>query len=263
MRTRSVLLTLAGLLALVPQAEAQFSAVPLQHPSEEYAVAFDLLYWRPTPDLLITDDAVVTPAPVDFVQTFGLEDDRFRELRVTVKPARKHKLRVSYLPVRYEQTARLDTDVRFGGQSFVVNTDATTDIDWVLWRAGYEYDIVVGTGGFVGVIGEVKYTDLTVAITNGQRRADTTVQVPVPTVGGIARGYLGAALSVTAELTGFSLDRDHWRGQFVDLDVYGTLDFGGVNAQVGYRSMSVEYRVDDHEGDLAVGGVYVGLTLRF
>ena len=256
---------LAVLLLTASHADAQFNVGPSTTPAEDYRVELDLFSWSPTPELAITDDRLAAVGgTVDFVAEFGLGDKRFREIRVTLKPGRKHKVRVSYLPVRYQESAFLVRTVTFGGQTFAVGADAATDIEWDLWRFGYEYDIVSWPGGFAGVIGEVRYNQVAASITTSVGDASTEVNVPVPSVGGVARGYLSDALSVTAEFTAWSLDREEFRGVSYDLDIYGTVNLGAnLGVQVGYRSVTAEYLVDADEGDLTLKGLYFGGALRF
>ena len=53
-------------------------------------------------------------------------------------------------------------------------------------------------------------------------------------------------------------------GLFYDFDLYGTANFGrNVGAQIGYRSVTVDYAVDQDTGDLKMKGPYVGGVVRF
>ncbi len=57
---------------------------------------------------------------------------------------------------------------------------------------------------------------------------------------------------------------DDYAGNYVDFDVYGTANFvEQFGLQVGYRSMSAFYEVQQDTGDLAFRGGYVGAVLRF
>jgi hypothetical protein len=86
----------------------------------------------------------------------------------------------------------------------------------------------------------------------------------VPTVGGIARGYLTQYFSVTMELTGFKVSRSDFIAKFTDLDLYGTYNLGrNAGVQYGYRSVKVNYDIETDEGDLKLKGQYFGLLVRF
>jgi hypothetical protein len=94
-----------------------------------------------------------------------------------------------------------------------------------------------------------------------------TVTVPMPTLGGIVRAYLAESLSVTAELTGIKAPKsfeETFAGKFVDLDLYGTLNLGrNLGVQGGYRSLDVDYVVDEDSGNLKLTGPYFGGMVRF
>jgi hypothetical protein len=80
---------------------------------------------------------------------------------------------------------------------------------------------------------------------------------------------------LTAEFTGFkvpgflakkitdAVDNDADAKVF-DLDLYGTVNFGShVGAQLGYRSLTADYLLDEDAGDLELKGWYFGGLVRF
>jgi hypothetical protein len=189
-----------------------------------------------------------------------------------LKAARKHKLRFAYVPIKYDQDAVLQRTITFQNLTFPVTAAANADINWDVYRFGYEWDFVSMPKGFVGVIGELKYNKVaaTVSATGpvlGQSvtlTADVEQNAPVPTIGGIARGYLGNYVSITGEFTGFKLDRDDFGGKFYDFDIYGAVHLGkSVGVQIGYRNMDVDYNSDDENGTMTMKGPYFGGFLRF
>jgi hypothetical protein len=265
MRSFRPALALALVLVATP-ALAQFQAGPQQPSTEAYAVELSARWWSPTPMLVIDTNALAdVGGAVDFVEEFEVEEVRFRELRATLKPGRKHKLRVAYLPVLYEQTTFLVRTIDFGGQTFAVGSEATGVVDWTFWRFGYEYDVVAGPRGFVGVVVDARYNDVTASVDTADfGSAAIEEQVWVPTVGGIARGYLAEGLSATVEFSGFDLERDTVLGKLYDLDIYGTLSLGNnVGITGGWRRLQAEYQADDDLGDVEFEGIYFGLDLRF
>jgi hypothetical protein len=258
-------------LLMASRAEAQFAVQPEVAPAEDFNVELGLMFWQPTPELSLTtgDDRVGT---VDFVEEFGIDEERFREFRAVIKPARKHKIRFSYMTFRYDQDAVLQRTLTFQNLTFPVSADANADINWDLYRIGYEWDFVSRSRGFVGLVTELKYNRVEADVTaTGQvlgvtQTLSATVdqKAPVPTIGGIARGYLGEYASVTGEFTAFKLDRDEFRGTFYDFDIYGAAHLGKyLGAQVGYRSVTVDFLVDNDAGDMKMKGPYFGGFVRF
>ena len=271
MHTRLLPIVALALLAVSARAEAQFTPAPTVVPAEDFHVELGLMFWQPDPELTLTtgDSRIGT---VDFVQEFGISDERFREFRVVLRPARKHKIRFAYVPIKYDQDAVLQRNVTFQNLTFPATANANANIEWDVYRIGYEWDFLAMPRGFVGVIGEVKYNKVTANVSASgnvfgqpvRLSADVEQNAPVPTVGGIARGYIGDYVSITGEFTGFKLDREDFGGKFYDFDIYGAAHFGKfVGVQVGYRNMDVEFQTEDEDGVMKMKGPYFGGFLRF
>jgi hypothetical protein len=249
MRIRVALLVLSSMMVLTGRASAQV-------PPETTHAAIGLNLWSPTPELNVQG--------VDFVNTLGIEEKRFNEVRVILGGA--HKLRFSYLPIEYAETGKsITTTVTFEGQTFTGTVPVDYEFKWDLYRIGYEWDFVRFGHGFVGAIAELKYNKVSASVSSVVATASIEdVKAPIPTVGGIARGYLGNYVSITGEFTGLKLDRDEFRGKFYDFDLYGQLNLTKALAvQVGYRSVDVDYLVDEDQGTFTMKGPYFGGLIRF
>ena len=260
---------LLSFLASAP-AFAQFSATPQVAPGEDFHIELGAMFWSPTPELAINTDAldVIGVGEVDFVQEFAIADQRFTEYRVTFKPARKHKVRFHYLPISYDpDPVTLERTIVFGGRTFTVGLPADAEVEWKMWRFGYEWDFFTRTAGFLGFIAELKHNKVHAQIDSpiGTELAEETA--PVPAIGLIARGYLTEHVAITGEFTGFRmLDSisDEFDGEFWDWDIYGTANLGrNVGVQGGYRSIDVEYIGDEDLGRLKMKGFYFGGLVRF
>ena len=253
MPIRILLVVVCLWLAVPGNAEAQFVAQAAVVPPEQFNAEIGLMFWKPTPELVITTGAFAPfGGTVDFVNSFGLEKKTFREYRFVSKAGRKHKLRFSKVEFAYE------------GSTVVQGAPVTTDIEWQLWRGGYEYDILLRSHGFIGIVTELKYNNIEASLSRAGQSIVTDQRVFVPTIGGIARGYLGDYISLTGEFTFMNIDGTELRGKFQDLDLYGIAHLGkSVGLQFGYRSVHVDYLVDDDAGDLRMKGPYFGGLLRF
>jgi hypothetical protein len=249
-----------GIFCLAGPASAQDSP-------ENYHIELGAMYWKPSPQVVISSGSGGTP--IDFVSQFSIEDKRFREFRVVLKAAPKHKLRYSTVPIKYSGSATLNQSITFQGQTFNAGVPATAELKWTLMRFGYEWDSIATSMGFAGLFIDVKYNKM-----NAQLSADSPVgtqtferNVAVPTLGGIGRAYLSQFISVTGEFTALKLKRGGLgvkNAKLYDFDVYGTANFGRyIGAQLGYRSVTVDYAVDDDTGNLKMKGLYFGGLIRF
>ena len=255
-------------LAAAAPAAAQFNAPTPPAPGEDYRVEIGAMFWSPSPELAInTNDLGPIGNEVDFVQEFGIEDKRFTEFRFTLKPARKHKLRVQYVPISYEQDAVLERTVVFGGRTFTVGLPAAADVEWKFWRFGYEWDFFSATGGFLGIIAELKYNEVHAEIASPIGTEIGEANAPIPGFGLIARGYFTENLSVTGEFTGFKVIdslTERFDGTFWDFDIGATYNLGrNLGVQGGYRSLDVDYAADEDVARLKMKGFYFGGLVRF
>jgi hypothetical protein len=264
-------------LLLSSRAEAQFR-VPDPAPAERFHVELGLMFWEPTPVLQIQTGALAAlgQSEVDFVQEFGIENERFNEFRAVIKAARKHKIRVSHVLAEYDAAVTLQRTIVFGGRTFPISVPATADLQWRVWRFGYEWDFVAKDRGVVGFVTELKVNQVTADLSAvGFGSELTDVSAPVPTIGLLARAYPHKAVSLTAEFTGFKVPGflakkitsaidDDADAKVFDLDLYGTVNFGShVGAQLGYRSLTADYLFDEDAGDLELKGWYFGGLVRF
>lgn len=225
-----------------------------------------VMFWKPTPELRLSTDALAAAdlSEVDFVQEFGIEDKYFPEFRLTL--GRKHKFRTSFVTFNYNPEAIITRRITFRGQTFNIGAPATADIKWKLYRFGYEWDVVSGNGGFVGLVADLKYNRVEASIDSPllTSAATTDVTAPIPTIGVIGRGYISPNVSITGEFSGLNIARDEDEGKLYDFDLYGTVTAGrNFGVQAGYRSVTVDYVVDSDSGVLKMKGLYLGAVVRF
>lgn len=235
-------------------------------PAEDHVVELGVMFWRPSPELTLSVDALAGSSlnEIDFVQEFGIDDTFFPEFRAVI--GRKHKFRLSYVSINYDENATIQRTFTFQGRTFTVGVPASTDIKWDIWKVGYEWDFVSRERGFFGLVADLKYNKIEASVTSPAlaSAAVTDTSAPVPTIGVIGRGYVAPMLAITGEFTGLKLSTDDFEATFFDFDIAATLSFGRhVGAQGGYRSVTVDYFVDADRGDLKMRGPYFGGVVRF
>jgi hypothetical protein len=266
----TAVLSLALLLAAVPaSAQPQFAGLSDPATGETYHVEVGGYLWSPTPTLGITSESLgIIGSRIDFVEDFGIDNKTFRQLKVVLRPGRKHKLRFEYTPINYSQEARLNRTIIFNGQRYDVSLPVLAELKWNAMRFGYEWDFIYRDRGFFGLLLEAKYTDVEASLQNILiGREFVSAKAPIPAIGLIGRVYVVPNVSITGEFSGFklpeSIDEDY-RGKYYDFDLYGTVNFTEhFGAQLGYRSLTVFYRVDADEGDFKMKGLYFGGVARF
>jgi hypothetical protein len=269
-RFRVTVIGAALMLAAVP-AFAQYGSVGLSDPAigESYHVEVSGALFNPTPTLLITSEGLGIPGDlIDFVKEFGLEKKTFTQLRVVLRPARKHKFRFEFIPIWYEKEATISRSVVFNGQRFNVSLPVLAELKWNAMRFSYEYDFIYKDRGYFGLVLDLKHTDVEAALTNVLiGREFASAQAPIPAIGGAGRVYVVPNVSISGEFTFFKLPEsfdEDYRARYYDFDLYGTVNFNNhVGVQLGYRALTVFYKVETDTGDLKMKGLYFGAVARF
>lgn len=256
-----VVAVLVATLAGAAPALAQFPRVA--SPPKDFTVDFSYNTWSPEPDIILRTGA---SEDVDLAGAFGLEKRGLKQFSLAIQPARKHKVRFQYVPISFSQDATLTRAFTFNDRRYDVAVPASLALDWVLYRAGYEWDAVSNPTGYLGVIAEVKYNQVRATVNAASAgTASIKTNAPIPAVGVAAGGSLARYLSVAFEITGFQLPkRQDLEARFVDYDVSFRAHLGrNLGVQAGYRSIDARYLVDADRGALKMKGPYVGASLRF
>lgn len=277
MRTRlsAIGICLCAALWAAAPAEAQYGARRVgsnRATGETYRVEVAGTIWNPTPEIVIASEGLgQLGSNIDFVNTLGIEKQTFKQLKLVLRPATKHKFRFEYTPITYSAQKTVPTTFVFNGQRFNVGIPVTTDVSWKAYRFGYEWDFLYRDRGFAGVVAEAKYTDVSATLTAAAVGAEqfTQARAPIPAIGFIGRGYVVPNISITGEFTFFKLperavDSEDYSAKYYDFDLYGTVNFNEhLGAQVGYRSFDVFYKVKRDTGTLKLKGLYFGGVARF
>jgi hypothetical protein len=269
-RTAQILVWSAVLLLAATPARAQYGARQMADPAtgETYHVEVSGDFWNPTPQIAITSEALgIQGTKIDFVTDLGIVKTTFRQLKVVLRPGRKHKFRFEYTPISYEAEGAIKANIIFNGIRYPVSLPVTSKLEWKAYRFAYEWDFVYHDRGFVGLVLDAKYTDVQATLSNVLDTEFVRAKAPIPTIGAIGRVYVAPNISITGELTGLGsggLFGEDYRAHYVDFDLYGTVNFNNyVGAQVGYRSFNVFYHLKHDEGELDLRGLYFGGAVRF
>ena len=263
-------LFLYALLTMPSAAHAQFAATPFSDPAtgENYHVEAAGALWNPPPNLQIASEQFgQAGTKIDAVNDLGIQRKWIGELRFVLRPGRKHKFRINYLPMSYNAVSTVHRAFTFNNVLYNVNLPVTSDLSWNTWLLGYEYDFLYRDRWFVGFVMQAKLTDVKVNLQAPIGSDFVHAKAPVPNVGGIARVYVAPNISITGELVGIkipdSIDEDY-KAHYFDFDLYGTINFNDyVGAQIGYRSLDVGYIVDSDQGDFKMKGIYFGGVVRY
>lgn len=269
---RCVLCVILVTAAFASPAGAQYRKFNASHRAtgETWHVEFGVGMWKPPPDMVVSSEALgIIGSTISAQDDLGMTSALVKELHLVLRPAKKHKFRFGYIPISYAAETIMTRTVVYNGQSFTIGLPIKSSVEWTAWNFGYEYDFVYRDRGFVGLILEAKYTDVTVTLANPFTTEFGRVRAPIPTVGGIARVYPVSNMALTAEVTGIKLPtsvdkQGRYDGKYIDFNVYGTLNFtDNFGVQGGYRSLTVSYRMEKDTGDFVLKGPYIMGVVRY
>src|SRR5258706_379904 len=94
----------SALLLIPATARAQYAATPFHDPStgETYHVEAAVAFWSPSPDLTVASAQFgLAGTQISAINDLGIEPKTLIALRMVLRPARKHKFRINYLPMHY------------------------------------------------------------------------------------------------------------------------------------------------------------------
>jgi hypothetical protein len=267
--------TLVLLLATASTATAQFKPRIIQETTvgDKYKIEGGVDFWFPTAELTVASGGSgalsgIPGTEINAKRDLGLVDKKLPQLNLVLKAGQRHKLRMQFVPIKYEQTSVLARQIDFNGQRYTVGLPVNSTLNWKALRLGYEYDFVVKSRGYGGFIIEDKQTDVRVDLATPLIKPQFAhAQVPIPALGGIARVWVVPRMNVTAEVTGFKIPdsiEGRYNAHYVDVDLYGTINAtNNVGVKVGYRSLDLSYKFQEDAGAFTLKGMYLGAVVRY
>lgn len=237
---------------------------------ETYHVEVTGILWKPDPKATVRGEQFgISGTDISLADDLGVAKKRFKEIRLVLRPARKHKFRIDYIPISYSSTTRLTRTLVFNGQRYDTGRTVTTDFQWKAARLGYEYDFIYRDRGFLGFLAEAKYTSVKTTLDAGTGGPSefSRVRAPIPAIGLIARVYPASNVALTGEISGFRLPKSinkDYQGRYADVDVNVMLNFTDqAGFTIGYRSLNVFYQLKRDNAHFDLRGLYFGGTLRY
>ncbi len=273
-RSSSALLVAGAfaLTALVPAtALAQSSSRPREQArpvlGEQYHIEVGTTWWNPSLFGVISSDALqAVGSQIDFSTDLGYEKTRFKDLRFVIRPGKHHRLRAQYTPIEYSAATSFTRDITFQGTVFPVSVPIESSFTWKVWRVGYEYDFLYRERGFLGVLGEARFIDMTAELTSVFANELMNAKAVVPAVGLVGRAYVLPDVAINFEVSGFKVPQidGKYSGNYLDWDLNGTVNItNNLGAQIGWRKASTFLTIDSDTGNLKFKGMSFGLVLRY
>lgn len=259
---------LAALVAASPAAAQSRPGDSRPVYGEQYYFEVATTWWTPSVKGVISGDALQAVGnQIDFQNDLAYESTRFRDLRFVVRPAKKHRVRIQYTPIEYAAATTFNRDITYHGSVFPVSVPIESAFAQRVWRVGYEYDVLYMKRGFLGVLGEARFVEMTAALNSAVANEAVTGNAVVPAIGMVARAYVLPDLAINFELTGSKVPKllnMDVTNTVLDWDLHATVNFtNNFGGQIGWRKSKTFLEFDNNSGDLKFEGLWFGLVVRY
>jgi hypothetical protein len=252
----------AVLLAATTAAQAQGFGQGELPAAERYTIRVEYREYRPTLEGNMSKGVAAEPGTLlDFKDDLALDDERTFEIHAALRVKTKHKLRFSYMPVDYSEIPghRAPRTFNFDDTRFDRDALLGTNLKGTSWFGAYEYDIITGDKGFLGIVAGARILDmdvLLVAPEQGKREQDEALEA-LPVLGVAMRIYFGK-LSLEADASGMSINnRQAW-------DFAGGARFhiaDKIAIMGGYHYLDLQGEDEPDEFSFRTSGYTFGLEL--
>jgi hypothetical protein len=232
--------------------------------AEDYSVEFEGRYWQPklSGTVNIVDNSI--GSDINPVNDLGFDERKgFGEGRFQIKFLEQNKFNFSYTSLKWTAEKTMTKTIYFNGLTYPAGTRVDSRLETKMAKGGYEYDVLVGKNGFLGVTADVNFFDVSMELNAPALAQDETAhQTPVfPTLGLNSRWVIVKWVSLTGKVSGLPMGSN---GYFVDAEA--SLDINPikyVGISVGYRYLKAHLNWRDDHSNLTLDGPYAAFKIRF
>ena len=204
-----------------------------------------------------------TGTPVDFENTFGLDDDNVFRVDAAWRINDRHVLRAMYFQSQRSASDVIREAIEFGDESFPLDTEVRGDFDFAITELAYEYVFMkrerFQLGGSFGIHNAGFSIGLSADIgspggTSTRLSESVRTNAPLPVLGLRARWRLAENLYAMAHAQYFRLDFDAYEGDIQDYEAALVWQLSRhVGVGVAYNQFRTELKTEDRrnfEGEL-------------
>ncbi len=234
-----------------------FSASALELGAKAY-------YWFPS---IVGDMSVSTSAisgtKLD-LDDFGMDNKSYPVIEIFTGFGKNH-ISLSCYTAKYDGDMTLTSNVSFNGKTFNTGITAKNSLEYTVYDLVYRRDLLdlenMLAGVSLGVVGKVKYIDITAGLEGGGLKEEKTLNAPIPMVGAnLHVGLLMNVLEATVQATGIG----YGDSSIIELssDVSLTM-FPMTDIHLGYRSFRVNIDEEDVKSEFDTSGPYIAVSIGF
>ena len=194
--------------------------------------------------------------PLDFEDTFGLEDDRVFRVDASWRLKDRHLLRAMYFESNRSITHTIDETIRFGDATFPISAEVRADFDFAITDVAYEYVFMLRDEYQLGASFGIHNAGFKIGLSGDRGNLSESVRTnaPLPVLGLRGRWRLAGDLYAVAHAQYFRLAFDAYEGDIQDYEaalVWQATRRFGLGAAYNVFRTQVETDDRDHfEGRL-------------
>ena len=233
-----------------------------------FSIPSTAMYSDSEPVTVGTTTTTVNGTNNDFKKNLGLTNQIFPEAHLTVRLIPRHKLRGDYIPIFYQQSTTLASDVVFNGQTYLTGQAVASTLHLNEWKVAYEFDVLTSDRGYLGAMIAGSSLNISGAMANTAQSGTASVNILMPGLGATGRYYPAPKFSVTGEVFVFDLpgNATSTHGHIIQVDGYATFNMNKhLGVQGGFRAFDSSHVWGSplNTGSMTVLGPYVGGTAHF
>ena len=194
--------------------------------------------------------------PLDFEDTFGLEDDQVFRVDASWRAGERHLLRAMYFQSDRSVSHTIDETIDFGDATFPINAQVRADFDFDITELAYEYVFMQRDDYELGASFGIHNAGFRIALTGvgGNLSESVRTNAPLPVLGLRGRWHLAGDLYAVAHAQYFKLGFDAYEGDIQDYEaalIWQVTRHVGLGAAYNRFVTQVETDDRDHfEGQL-------------
>ena len=264
---RIVIAAVVLAFSLGPATSRASAQEPFKATGDKYWIEFSFNWWLPAAGGSVASDALgLIGSEINLASDLGFNDTREMDLRLVLRPAKKHKFRFQYTPAAFSASSVLTRDISFAGTVYPVSLPVESLLSWNVMRFGYEWDFIYKPRGYVGLLVEVRHTTMEAAIDSIIGSGQVEASGPFPSIGIVTRVNATKDLAINAEFSTLKLtdlipDHDFW---LLDLDISATYNLAryfGISG--GWRRQNTSLKLAGDRGEVDFKGLWIGGTVRY
>jgi len=221
-----------------------------------YSYAIEISVGPNYQDLDLSGKIKSNGTEIDIEDHLGIGDDEPMGMNARLKLGR-HNLILDLVSVDFSGAKTLTEEIEFEGQTYAVNTDVESKLEYDLYEAQYHYDLfkfnLAGWGVCVSPLLKVSYYELSASIKSGVNDESYSEALPLPSVGAVGQINATKYLSLLAQINGIDYSGDSYMEYRTVLRVK---PFAYLNIDVGYKATEFDYSDSDELLDLDIEGPF-------